>query len=34
MTALSQYPRIWAAAGIEYSRLIDVFIERALTIQR
>lgn len=30
MTALSQYPRIWAAAGIEYPQLIDILIERAL----
>jgi D-alanine-D-alanine ligase len=30
MTALSQYPRIWAAAGIEYPQLIDILLERAL----
>lgn len=30
MTALSQYPRIWAAAGVSYPQLLDIFIERAL----
>ena len=30
-TAASQYPRIWAAAGLPYGRLLDSLIETALT---
>jgi D-alanine--D-alanine ligase len=33
-TAVSQYPRIWAAAGIEYPDLLDVLIETALAGKR
>ncbi len=31
MTALSQYPRIWEAAGVGYPELLDILIETALT---
>lgn len=30
MTALSQYPRIWEAAGVGYPELLDILIETAL----
>ncbi|MEV6681697.1 alanine racemase [Streptomyces erythrochromogenes] len=30
-TAASQYPQIWAAAGLPYPRLLDTLIETALT---
>ncbi len=30
MTALSQYPRIWAAAGVSYPQVLDILIETAL----
>jgi D-alanine-D-alanine ligase len=29
-TAISMYPKLWAASGLEYSRLIDRLIELAL----
>jgi D-alanine-D-alanine ligase len=34
LTAMSQYPRIWRAAGIEYPNLLDVLIETALERKR
>lgn len=30
MTALSQFPRIWAAAGVSYPQLLDVLLETVL----
>jgi D-alanine-D-alanine ligase len=33
-TAASQYPRIWAAAGIAFPRLLDVLIDTALGVTR
>ncbi|MBQ0951303.1 D-alanine--D-alanine ligase [Streptomyces sp. RK76] len=30
-TAASQYPRIWAAAGLSYARLLDTLVTTALT---
>jgi D-alanine-D-alanine ligase len=32
--AVSQYPRIWRAAGIEYPNLLDVLIETVLAHRR
>jgi D-alanine-D-alanine ligase len=33
-TAMSQYPQIWRAAGIEYPHLLDVLVETALEQRR
>jgi D-alanine-D-alanine ligase len=33
-TSVSQYPRMWQAAGLNYSDLLDVLVDTALTNQR
>lgn len=33
-TAMSQYPRMWAAAGLEYPALLDVLLDTALARRR
>lgn len=30
-TSVSQYPRMWQAAGLDYSGLLDVLVDTALT---
>ena len=34
LTALSQFPRIWDAAGLAYPDLLTVLLERALVARR
>jgi D-alanine-D-alanine ligase len=33
-TSISMYPKLWAASGVSYSRLIDKLIELALERHR
>jgi D-alanine-D-alanine ligase len=34
LTEVSGYPKMWAASGLSYTRMLDVLIELALERQR